>query len=35
MSDDYETDMDAAECLATAMPKKLEVLLELGEATRA
>ena len=35
MSDDYETDIDAAECLATAMPNKLEVLLELGEATRA
>jgi AcrR family transcriptional regulator len=35
MSDDYETNADAAECMATAMPQKLEVLLELGEATRA
>ena len=35
MSDDYETDLDAAECMATALPSKLEVLLELGEATRA
>ena len=35
MSDDYESDMDAAECMATAAPQKLEVLLELGEATRA
>ena len=35
MSDDYETNVDAAECMATAMPNKLEVLLELGEATRA
>ena len=35
MSDDYETSADAAECIATALPQKLEVLLELGEATRA
>jgi AcrR family transcriptional regulator len=35
MSDDFETNVDAAECMATALPNKLEVLLELGEATRA
>jgi TetR/AcrR family transcriptional regulator len=35
MSDDYETSADAAECMTTALPQKLEVLLELGEATRA
>jgi hypothetical protein len=35
ISDDYDTDADARECLAVAAPQKLEVLLELGEATRA
>ena len=35
MSDDYDIDVDAAECMATALPNKLDVLLELGEATRA
>ena len=35
MSDDYDTDPDARECLAVAAPQKLEVLLELGEASRA
>ena len=35
MSDDYDTDADAKECMATALPNKLDVLLELGEATRA
>ncbi len=35
MSDDYDTNSDAAECMATALPQKLEVLLELGEATKA
>jgi TetR/AcrR family transcriptional regulator len=35
MSDEYDADPAAAECLATALPEKLELVLQLGRARRA
>jgi len=35
MSDDFESNPLAAECLITALPEKLDIVLDLGKAQQA